>query len=456
LNKDIRILIVDDESAVRDSLKKWFEDDGYTVEVACDGPVALKKLESARFDILLIDIRMPGMDGMKLHERLRKIDPSLVVIIMTAYATVDTAVAAMKRGAFDYISKPFEPENLSELIGKAIREHGIGTEERAAERGITIPPVFDEIVGESVRIREVMEMVKNVATTDVTVLIQGESGTGKELIARAIHFHSRRRHSPFIPISCGALPESLLESELFGHEKGAFTGAQWRRKGKLEMSHGGTAFFDEIYHVSPKTQVDLLRVLETKQISRVGSNESVAVDFRIVCATNQDLRKAVAEGKFREDLYYRINVFSIVLPPLRERRTDIPLLADHFIRRTAAAIGKPIEGISEEAMEVLAAYSWPGNVRELENAIERAMVVAKGSVIDANDLPPLHPGGRSAARDDSLEEVAREHILRVLDLSDWNMTRAARVLKIDRVTLYNKVKKFGLERPAKSDSSDEE
>jgi DNA-binding NtrC family response regulator len=445
--KDVRILIVDDESAVRDSLKKWFEDDGYSVDTACDSAVALRKLEGHRFDLLLVDIRMPGMDGMELHERLRKIDPDLVVIIMTAYASVDTAITALKRGAFDYITKPFEPEDLTHIIQNAIRQKGLAAENVQLRRKIDELTTLDEIVGESTRIREVLETMKTVASTDVTVLIQGESGTGKELFARAIHAHSKRRYFPFIPISCGALPDTLLESELFGHEKGAFTGAQYRRKGKLEMAHGGTAFFDEIAHISPKTQVDLLRVLETKQFSRLGSNEVIDLDFRIVCASNQDLRQAVAEGKFREDLYYRINVFTVVLPPLRERRPDIPLLAQHFVRRCSVAMNKDLEGVSEEALHLLSGYSWPGNVRELENAIERAMVVSKGPLIVPEDLPLLAVTGQNGARDDSLDEMAREHIQRVLEANEWNMTRAAKILKIDRVTLYNKVKKYGIDRP---------
>ncbi len=445
--KDIRILIVDDESAVRDSLRKWFEDDGYTVDTACDSAVALKKLEGQRYDILLVDIRMPGMDGMELQERLRSIDPNLVVIIMTAYASVETAITALKRGAFDYITKPFEPEDLSQLIQNAVRHRGVSAENVQVRKALDELAAYEEIVGDSTRIREVLETVKTVAATDVTVLIQGESGTGKELFARAIHTNSRRRYFPFIPISCGALPETLLESELFGHEKGAFTGAQYRRKGKLEMAHGGTVFFDEISHISPKTQVDLLRVLESKQFCRLGSNETITVDFRIVCASNQDLRQAVQEGKFREDLYYRINVFTIVLPPLRERRSDIPLLVDHFLKRYGMSLQKDVRGVSEEAMNLLAGHSWPGNVRELENAIERAMVITKGPRIVPEDLPLLKKEGQNGARDDSLEEVAREHIIRVLDANEWNMTRAAKILKIDRVTLYNKVRRYGIERP---------
>jgi len=446
-SKDIHILIVDDESAVRESLRKWLEAEGFTVETACDSAVALKRIETQRFDIMITDIRMPGMDGMELQEKLLGTSPDLAVILMTAYGTVDTAVTALKRGAYDYITKPFEPEKLSLIIQNVIRQRGIGAENIQLRQKIDRLMSIDEIVGESVRIREVLDTVKTVAGTDVTVLIQGESGTGKELFARAIHNNSRRRYAPFIPISCGSLPETLLESELFGHEKGAFTGAQHRRKGKLEMAHNGTAFFDEIVHLSPKTQVDLLRALETKQFTRIGSNEVITVDFRIVCASNMDLRQAVSEGKFREDLYYRINVFTIYLPPLRERRSDIPLLAAHFIQQNNAALGKEIEGLSEEASNILMGYGWPGNVRELENALERAMVVAKGRRIDPEDLPLMDRSGQNLARDESLEEMAREHILRVLESNEWNMTRAAKILKIDRVTLYNKVRKFGLERP---------
>ena len=443
-NKDVGILVVDDELVVRDSLYNWFKEDGYRVDTAEDAKMALKKLQENSWDIVLLDIKMPGMDGMELQKRIKEIDPNLIVIMITAYASVDTAVQALKEGAFDYITKPFDPDDMGHLIRNAVAQRKLTEENIQLRQKIEELSKFDEIIGDSPAMKRVFELVETVAQSDATVVIHGESGTGKELVARAIHSNSPRRYFPIIPVNCGALPEGILESEIFGHEKGAFTGAQYRRKGKLEMADGGTLFLDEISSISTKTQMDLLRALETKQFTRLGGSKEITVDFRVICATNRNLEKMVEEGTFREDLYYRINVFSIYLPPLRERRSDIPLLAKHFAETYAMAMNKQIKEISPEAMDLLVQHDWPGNVRELENAIERAMVVGKPPRIMAEDLPFQLSVKRTAPTADSLEEIEKTHIKHILERMDWNITRSAEILKIDRVTLYNKIKKYGL------------
>ena len=447
MNSKAAILIVDDENVVRDSLGKWFEEEGYSVDTADSSRDALLKLPSHRWDLALVDIKMPGMDGLDLHRKMREVDPNIIVIIMTGYASVETAVQALKDGAYDYIMKPFDPEDLAHMVAKALEMRRTRDENlRLRENLEQVQAV--ELVGDSGPMRRVLEAVRTVAPNDTTVLIQGESGTGKELVARAIHNLSPRRFMPMIPIHCGALTESLLESELFGHEKGAFTGAQYRKKGKFEVAEGGTVFLDEISDISLKTQTDLLRVLQEKEITRVGGNQAIKVDFRTIAATNKDLNKLISEGTFRPDLYYRLNVFGITLPPLRERKEDIPLLADHFLRKYARAMNKRFTGLSRQALDVLMNYAWPGNVRELENAIERAMVIGREPEIQAADFPlqvsaPAVPEGGLA-----LEDVERAHILHVLEMCDWNQTRAAKALGIDRVTLYNKIKKYGFRKAA--------
>lgn len=445
-NKDVGILVVDDELVVRDSLYNWFKEDGYRVDTAEDAKKALKKLQENAWDIVLLDIKMPGMDGMELQKRINEIDPNIIVIMITAYASVDTAVQALKEGAFDYITKPFDPDDMGHLIRNAVAQRKLTAENIQLRQKIDEMSKFDEIVGESPSMKRVFELVETVAQSDATVVVHGESGTGKELVARAIHSNSPRRYFPIIPVNCGALPEGILESEIFGHEKGAFTGAQYRRKGKLEMADGGTLFLDEIGNISMKTQMDLLRVLETKKFTRLGGNQEITVDFRVICATNRNLEKMVEEGTFREDLYYRINVFSISIPPLRERRSDIPLLAKHFVQNYALAMNKQIKDISPEAMDLLIRHDWPGNVRELENAVERAMVVGKPPRIMTDDLPFQLSTAKVASTADSLEEIEKTHIQNILGRMDWNITRSAEILKIDRVTLYNKIKKYGLKR----------
>ncbi|NWF93715.1 MAG: sigma-54-dependent Fis family transcriptional regulator [Syntrophaceae bacterium] len=446
-NQDIGILIVDDEFSVRDSLYNWFRSEGYRVDTAQNGMEALKKLQESSWDIVLVDIKMPGMDGMELQRHIKKIDNSPIVIIITAYATVDTAVEAMKEGAFDYLSKPIDPDKLSILVRNAVNQRRLVVENLQLRQKVEELSLQDEIIGESPQMKKIMETVEVVAQTDATVLIRGESGTGKELIAQAIHSKSNRRYFPIISINCGGLSEGLLESELFGHEKGAFTGAQYKRKGKLEMANGGTIFFDEIGNISLKMQMDLLRVIETKQFTPLGSNKVINVDFRVIAATNTDLEKAVAEKTFREDFYYRLNVFSIEIPPLRERIADIPLLAHYFLKKYARSMNKNVTDISPEAIKILTQYDWPGNIRELRNTIERALVVVgKKNRIEPDDLSPLFLSKAGTPERDALEEVEKAHIQRILEQTDWNISRSAERLKIDRVTLYNKIKKYGLQR----------
>jgi len=445
-NQGVSILVVDDEFSVRDSLYNWFKTEGYRVDTAENGMEALKKLQESPWDIVLVDIKMPKMDGMELQRHIKKIDNSIIVIVITAYATVDTAVEAMKEGAFDYLSKPVDPDKLSILIRNAVNQRRLMVENIQLRQKVEELSLQDEIAGESPQIKKILEMIDTVAKTDATVMIRGESGTGKELVAQAIHGKSNRRYFPIISINCGAFPEGLLESELFGHEKGAFTGAQYKRKGKLEMANGGTIFFDEIGNITMKMQMDLLRVIETKQFTPLGSNKEVNVDFRIIAATNTDLEKKVEEKDFREDLYYRLNVFSIQIPPLRERTQDIPLIAHYFLGKYARSMNKDVTDISPEAMKMLTQYNWPGNIRELRNTIERALVVVgKKNRIESEDLNLLFVS-KANPPGNSLEEMEKAHIQRILEQSDWNISRSAETLKIDRVTLYNKIKKYGLQR----------
>ena len=445
--KPYKILIVDDELSVRTSLKEWFLEEGFTVETAESGEDALNKMHTGPYDLILLDIKMPGMDGITLQKKIKEIDEDAIIIIMTAYASVDTAVEALKLGAFDYVTKPFDPDDLSQLIRNALKQKELTSENVQLKEKISELSGVDDIIGQSEEMKRVFEMVDTVAETDSTVLIRGESGTGKELIARAIHSRSKRRYFPIVAVNCGAIPETLLESELFGHEKGAFTGAQYRRKGKLELANGGTLFLDEIGDISFKMQIDLLRVLEGKRFTRLGGSEEISVDFRLICATNKNLEKLVEEEKFREDLYYRINVFSIFLPPLRKRKSDIIMLANHFIQKYARSMGKPKKSIASNVQEMMLEYSWPGNVRELENAIERAMVIGKGPEITIEDLPlHINTTEKSNSGKVKLSDLEKDHILRMLEETGGNVTKAANLLGIDRVTLYNKMKKYGVKR----------
>jgi DNA-binding NtrC family response regulator len=438
-----KILIVDDELVVRDSLGKWFTSEGYTARPVASGREALEAIQQTDFDIALLDIKMPGMDGMELQARLHDADPDLSVVIMTGYASVDTAVQALKRGAYDYITKPVDPDELSHLVDKALEHRRTRREVVRLRENLNEVSPGTELIGKSPAIRKVVELIEMVAPTEATVLITGESGTGKEVVARALHAAGPRRYMPMVTIHCGALTETLLESELFGHEKGAFTGAQYRKKGKFEVADGGSVFLDEISDISLKTQTDLLRVLQEKEIVRVGGNQPIKVDFRAIAATNKDLESLVKAGSFRPDLYYRLHVFCIDLPPLRDRREDIPLLVNHFLNKFCMATSRQVPQIAPEALEVLMRHDWPGNVRELENAVERALVVGRANEIRPVDLAfqfqaDAPKGGRT------LEDVEHAHIERVLRETQHNLSRAARILDIDRTTLYNKLRRYGL------------
>ncbi|MGQ9496542.1 MAG: sigma-54-dependent transcriptional regulator [Thermoanaerobaculaceae bacterium] len=442
-SQPVRILVVDDEEHVRTSLACWFREEGFDVATASSGREALATLVREGAEILLVDIKMPGMDGLELQRRVRELAPDATVIIMTAYAAVDTAVQAMKEGAYDYVVKPFEPESLSQLVRKAAERYALLKENRAlkAQLAASVPLL---ITRGGRAMGSVLELIRQVAPTDTNVLITGESGTGKELVARRIHGTSRRQFGPFVPVHCGALAEGILESELFGHEKGAFTGAINRKLGKIELAAEGTLFLDEIGDIPPKVQVDLLRVLQERSFTRVGGNEPIQSDFRLICATLRDLEAEVAAGRFREDLYYRINVLRIHIPPLRERVEDIPLLAEHFLHHFARQMGKKIRGFTPEAMTLLCHYPWPGNVRELANAVERAVVLCERELIP----PELFPFSQKyVPADDTLAAVEAHHIRRVLAAHGWNITQAAKILGIDRVTLYHKMKRYNISRP---------
>jgi two-component system, NtrC family, response regulator HydG len=434
-----QILIVDDELSVRDSLGKWFREEGYEIGTAESASEALTRMADNKWDLALLDIKMRGTDGIELQRRLHEMDPELVVIMMTGYASVETAVTALKNGAYDYVSKPLDPDEIAHLVKKALahrraEQENIRLRETVAE--VTSP---GDLVGQSSAMRKVLEAIETVAPTDANVLITGESGTGKELVVRAM-----RRFHPLVVIHCGALTETLLESELFGHEKGAFTGAQFRKKGKFEIAEGGTVFLDEIGDISLKTQTDLLRVLQEREITRVGGNQVIKVDFRCVAATNKNLELLIEEGVFRPDLFYRLNVFHIELPPLRDRREDIPLLVEHFVRKFSLAMNKQVTRIARAAMIQLQQQPWVGNVRELENAVERAMVVAQEPELREQDF--IFKAQTPPAAGRSLDEIERVHILRTLDECNGNQSRAAEVLGIDRVTLHHKLKRYGWTR----------
>jgi DNA-binding NtrC family response regulator len=440
--KKISILIVDDEESVRDSLYNWFIEDGYRVEVAENANKALSLLESDSFDIILADIKMPGMDGLEMLRRIKLLKSESIVIVMTAFATVDTAVQALKDGAFDYVTKPFDPDDLSHLIRNATKQISLSEENETLRTKVVSLENIEDLIGTSEPMKLVLKDIESVAQSNSSVVITGESGTGKELVARAIHSNSSRKFFPLVSVHCGALTESLLESELFGHEKGAFTGAMYNRKGRFEMADNGTIFLDEIATISTKMQIDLLRVLETKKFIRVGGNKEISSDFRVICATNRDLKGMVEKGTFREDLYYRLNVVNIFVPPLRERVEDIPLLVDYFIKKYCASMNRPPVTIDSSALNRLVEFNFPGNVRELENMIERAIVVGSGKKITLKNLPLEKTIVSNSI--ESLDDLEKNHIIQILNKYGWNISRSAKALQVDRVTLYNKISKYGL------------
>jgi len=442
-----RILVVDDEENQRDMLAGSLKKQGYAVEAAESGKVALELAGQKHFELALVDLMMPEMDGIELLEKLKQQDPEIQVIMVTAHATVETAVEAMKKGAYHYVEKPVNLAGLKLEIKKALNNQRILTENRYLKEELEQQYRDLKIIGESKAISEVLSTVARVAPTDSTVLVRGESGTGKELVARAIHALSQRKDEKFIPVSCAALPETLLESELFGYERGAFTGAVKKREGRFELADRGTLFLDEIGDIPLETQVKLLRVIESQRFERLGGKDTLNVDVRIISATNQDLEKKIKEKSFREDLYYRLNVISVSIPALRERKEDIIALVEYFIKKSNQKCGKEVKGITQRAKEILLSYDWPGNVRELENIIERGVVLSRGEALDEEDLSSLSFGRRKGMPSDlSLKEMEKSHILNVLEKTDWNLGKAAEMLGIHRNTLRLKMKEYKVGR----------
>jgi DNA-binding NtrC family response regulator len=440
-----RVLVVDDELIMRKSLSRWIERDGYQVETAASGEEALKKLKDARFDILLVDIKMEGMSGIEVLKRIKETDPDTAVVMITAYGSIATAIEAMKNGARDYLLKPFDPNELGLVIDKIRDMQAQSLETLYLKEQIRAQTRFESMLGQSQPMQKVFEMITDVAPMESTVLITGETGTGKGLAAKAIHCNSPRSNGPFVVVTCCAIPEHLMESELFGHQKGAFTDAKETKRGLLELAHAGTLFLDEIGEIGMRMQIDLLRVLEDGVFYRVGGTQPIEVDFRVIAATNKDLAGGIKEGSFREDLYYRLNVISFAMPPLRERKEDIPLLAEHFLHRFVQETNRPIDHIMRGAMDEMMLYEWPGNVRELENAIERAVVVSKSRTIKPENLPIFKPE-QMAPAGKSLREMEQTHIRQILNANHWNISRSARVLGIDRSTLYSKIKQHGIQK----------
>jgi len=457
-----RILIVEDDRNTLSGLMEILEAEGYEVKGVDSGQKALRLMERDRFDILLTDLKMPEIDGMQLYEQTLSMAPEMKTVVMTAYSSVKDAVDAMKRGVYEYLTKPLNLDELFVILKKAVEEQNLRRENEELKDRLQGSYRFESIIGKSAAMQQVFKTIMKVAKSPATVLIRGESGTGKELVARAIHYNSPRSSGPMVEISCAAFPETLLESELFGYEKGAFTGADSRKKGRFEFAHGGTIFLDEIGDVSASVQTKLLRVLQEREINRLGSNEPIKVDVRVVTATNRDLELALNSGSFREDLYYRLNVIPIFLPPLRERREDIPLLIDHFIKRYSKMNHKTVFGISPEALEFCESYDWPGNVRELENAIENAVVLGEGEEILPEYLP-VTVSMRKAATDmaaranandfftvsgasyrEKMEAAEKLVLEEAIQRADGNKSEAAKQLGISLRTMRYKIQKYKL------------
>ena len=435
------VLVADDDAVARDLLVEVLSREGYHVLSAADGNDAIKASQTAVIDLALIDLRMPGLDGLELLHRLTKTVPDVVVIILTAFATMDTTIATIRAGAYDYLSKPFRMEEIKLVVRRALEARRLECENRQYRAELKERYRVDNLVGQSASMIGVYKLIARVASLDTTVLVLGETGTGKEVVARAIHYASPRSHHPFVVVDCTSLPDTLFESELFGHTRGAFTGAVATRRGLLESAEGGTVLIDEIGDLSAPLQAKLLRVLQERAVRRVGDNESVPIDVRIIAATNRDLKQRVAAGAFREDLYYRLNVVTITMPPLRERLDDLPLLAQHFLQKHARAASKPVTGFARETLAALTRYPWPGNVRELEHTIERAVALASTSVLIPDDLPLDVRGSSSVPeawpeRPKTLEELKRWYVDTILSQTHGNKAQAAEILGIDRRTLY--------------------
>ncbi len=449
------VLVVDDDPGVRESFRLILEDYYDVIDVP-DGASALDAIRASAVDLVLLDIRLPGMDGIEVLERIKAVDEGIEVILVTAVKTVRTAVAAMKLGAFDYLTKPFEEDELLSLSRRALERRALEREVAFLRSELARAHDLDEIVGKHPAIEKLHGLICQVARTPTTVLITGESGTGKELVARAIHHQGPRRDGPFVAVNPAAIAETLIESDLFGHERGAFTGAHQKKLGKFELAQGGTLFLDEIGTLKAELQAKLLRVLQEREIERVGGTRPVKIDVRFIAATNTNLKDAVGRGAFREDLYYRLNVVPVEVPPLRDRIQDVPLLVDHFIRRDNRRFHKRVEGLSPEALAALNAYRWPGNVRELENVIERCVVLAEGLVIQLNDLPldvslPQQVTKVRAAEalplNEATDQFEQQIVLRVLERVGWNLTEAGRILEIHRNSLRVKLARWGVRAP---------
>ena len=444
----LRVLLVDDELAMRESLAAWLRQDGHQVSKAAGGQEALTLMEAQEFDLALVDIKMPGMDGLELLRRIRQDYPETLVVIITAYGSIESWVEAMKAGASDYLLKPFEPEHLMLLLEKMARQRDMLRENSALRQRLSEGECasYAGLVGQSPAMRAVFSQIEEAAAALAPVLLTGETGTGKEMVARAIHGQGPRAFAPFVAINCGAVSEALLESELFGHERGAFTGAIKARRGRLEMADGGALFLDEVGEISQKMQVALLRVLEEKRFQRVGGNQYLTSDFRLISATHRDLAELIRQDRFRQDFFYRINVLSIAIPPLRERSEDILPLAEHFLAYFAAQTGKATPSLDPRAQRALLAYPWPGNVRELRNVIERAVIVSQGATLGLDKLTFLAPTPEAEPASRSLAEVELAHIRRVLEAQGGSVGQAAEILGIDRSTLSRKIKKAGLRK----------
>ncbi len=444
------ILVIDDEESMRDSCRQTLSRDGNRVRAAADGSTGLSMIEAESFDLIILDLKMPGLSGMEVLKRIKGDDPEAVVIVITGYATIESAVEAMKSGAYDFIPKPFTPDSLRAIVKRALDKRELILENVLLRSELEASLGPEVIVGQSKSMKKVEQLVRKVGPTDTTILISGESGTGKELVARAIHRCSGRKDKPFVAVDCGSLVENLFESELFGHVKGSFTGATATKYGRFELANGGTLFFDEIGNISLNIQTKLLRVLQEREITKVGSSQVIKVDVRIVAATNKDLQEAVKAGIFREDLFYRLSVVPISLPPLRERRDDIALLANYFLKKYNKKRKKNIRSITDRAMEALVEYDWPGNVRELENAIERAVVLAENEVIKPSDLlyyglSVERPASSDVGTPRRLIDVEKEHITETLNMFKGHRGKTAEWLGIDRKTLRSKLKKYGIE-----------
>ncbi len=453
-----KILIVDDDPEILEIIAEVLKEEGYAVDTASSGTGAIKHIDDEFYDLVVTDLKMPEVDGMMVLRHVVDRSPDTICIILTGYGTIDGAVEAIKTGAFDYISKPVKPGEILIVVEKALRYKHLERENILLRRQLRKKYRFENFVGDSEPIQKVFELIEKVSDTDSTVLITGESGTGKELIAKAIHYNSDRRDNPMVVINCGAIPEELLESELFGHEKGAFTGAHKSRIGRFELADGGTIFLDEIGDMSPNLQIKLLRVLQEQKFERVGSTRTIQTDIRIIAATNQDLISAANNGTFREDLYYRLNVIPIEVPPLRERRSDIPLLVDFFLKKFNEEKQKQ-KGFAPETMDVLIQYDWPGNVRELENLVERVVILTNSDEIGLDDLPESVREDVRAIEsaettipkhgfDNAVEEYEKKLILKALDETNWVKAKAAKLLNMNRTTLIEKIKKKKLQRPS--------